>query len=289
MPRWLPDEPVLISPAGDKPSTEAIRRSIADGVPVVTMPQVPTRFMLSDEEMLSRLHSLYADNPKRVEDIAERWARARVRGAHESVEREKDAYCRRMYNVSQYMKTLKQRISEYFNRELDHEGQLWDGRFYSALVDKDDDKAKLCVLSYIELNSYRTKKKIKPQDWKWCSFHAATRIQMGTVPGNERWARYAKKAREGYERLFGTDWKDVVRRLESVFEAKATDEEEQGACPKTMIGLVHSHCRMLERGGFISRSIAFAEKALAAFPPKFPTASKRSVNFFMAINWSVAA
>lgn len=31
------------------------------------------------------------------------------------------------------------------------------------------------------------------------------------------------------------------------------------------------------------------EKALAAFPPKFPTASKRSINFFIAIDWSVAA
>lgn len=285
-PRWLPDDPsISISPAGDSPSLDAIRRAIADGVPVVTMPQVPTRFRLTDEEMLVRLGYLYSDNPRRVADIAKRWEYARSCGAHDSVERAKNSYCRRMYNVSQYMKTLKQRISEYFNRKLGHEGQLWDGRFYSALVDKNDEKAKLCVLSYIELNSYRTKNKIKPHDWNWCSFHMAS----ASVLDNEGWERYVQKARGGYERLFGTDWEDVVKRLESVFEAKVSKEEQEGACRRTMIGIVHSHCRMLERGGFISRNIAFAEKTLAALPSKFPSASKDSINFFMDIDWSRAA
>ena len=295
-PRWTPDitdRNHPITPAGDCPSEEALVRAIADGLPVAHVPHPPTGFTMSDVEMLGRLGFLY--KPEAVKKIAERWAGARAAGRGDSVEREKAAYCRRMYNVSQYMKTLKQRISEHFNRRRGHEGQLWDGRFCSGLVDRDDPLSSLYVASYIELNSYRTKRRIAPKNWAWCSYATA----LGNGP-------YATRAREGYEKMFGVPWEEAIRRLESVFAAELpegydpdtgdltyeTGEVADGT-PKrralTMAQLVKVHCRMLERGGFISRSAEFAKKALAAFSERFPAPSERSVRFFQRFDWHLAA
>ena len=60
--------------------------------------------MLNDAEMLARLRYLYGS--KRVDDIAEEWARMRRNGLGNFVDERKRRYCRRMYNLSQYLKTL---------------------------------------------------------------------------------------------------------------------------------------------------------------------------------------
>ena len=177
---------------------------------------------------------------------------------------------------------LKQRISETYNRDYKHEGQLWDGRFHSVLVDRDDALARLYVTSYIELNSHRTKKKISPKAWRWCSYSTA----IGDTP-------LAERARKGYELMFGVSWEEVVRRLESVFAAElpAGYDVETGDTSRltSMAQLVKVSCRRLERGGFVSRDMGFAERTLAAFSPKFPAPGTRSVRFFGRLRWELAA
>ena len=299
-PRWTPDldDPVcVITPAGDSPSREAIQTALAEGLPVAHVPQAPTGFTMSDEEMLERLGHLY--KPETVEKIADRWSAARENGRDDVVESEKDAFCRRMYNISQYMKTLKQRITQVYNETYRHEGQLWDGRFFSTLVDRDDALARLLVTSYIELNSYRTKKKIPPKAWRWCSYAAATGSSFGGDPSRGRQADaavgspLARKAREGYEKMFGEPWEEVVRRLESVFAAELPAEYDAEAnntgCIRTMAQLVKVSCRQFERGGFVSRDKDFAERTLAELPAKFPTVGTQSIKFFGRFGWEFAA
>ena len=287
-PRWTPDPDgpaCVVTPAGECPSREALAAAIAEGLPAAHVPQAPTGFAMSDGEMLGRLRSLYG--PKSVDRIARRWAGTRAAGCGDAVEREKSAYCRRMYNVSQYMKTLKQRISQAYNRACGHEGQLWDGRFFSVLVDRDDSLARFFVTAYVELNSYRTKGRIAPKDWPWCSYAAATGASwQGEGP-------LARRAREGYERMFGVPWEEVVRRLESAFAAEMPadyDEKAPGAGRlKTMAQLVKVTCRQFERGGFVTRNRSFAVRTLAAFPSKFPSEGMRSVAFFASFRWGLAA
>ena len=50
-------------------------------------------------------------------------------------EEEKERYFRRMYNISQFMKTFKERVTKMFNEDYGHKGALWQGRFYSGLVE----------------------------------------------------------------------------------------------------------------------------------------------------------
>ena len=279
-PRWMPDldnPACVITAAGDSPSREAILTAIAEGIPVAHVPQAPTGFSMSDEEMLKRLEHLY--KPQAVEKIGDRWAAARSNGRGDLVDAEKDAYCRRMYNISQYMKTLKQRITQVYNKIYKHEGQLWDGRFFSTLVDRDDALARLFVTSYVELNSYRTKKKIPPKAWRWCSYSTAVN---GDSP-------HSQKAREGYEKMFGEPWKEVVRRLESVFAAEMPadyDEESKDTGRlRTMAQLVKVSCRQFERGGFVSREKGFVERTLATLPAEFPSQDARVVDFFARFAW----
>lgn len=285
-PRWTPglDDPAcIISPAGDSPSREAIIAAIAEGLPVAHVPQAPTGFTMSDDEMLERLEHLYKQEV--VEKIAGSWASARAKGRDDIVEKEKDAYCRRMYNISQYMKSLKQRISQVYNKTYNHEGQLWDGRFFSTLVDREDTLARLFVTAYIELNSYRTKKKIPPKAWRWCSYATATSLN-GDSP-------LARKAREGYEKMFGVPWEDVVRRLESVFAtempADYDGESHTTSCVRTMAQLVKISCRQFERGGYVSRDKGFAERTLAELPSRFPSVGTQSIEFFGRFGWEFAA
>lgn len=284
-PRWMPDladlessraagSPLAITPAGDSPSEEAIRRSLADGVPVAMIPRPATGFMLSDEEMLGRLRRLYAFTATDVDKIASRWELMRQSGSGCLVDREKEAYCRRMYNISQFMKTLKQRISQYVNSVTGHSGQLWEGRFHSALVDHEEYAAKL-VSSYIELNAARARIVRHPSEWRWCSFAAA----CSDGP-------YAERARTAYERLLGCPWEEAKSRLESIFAERLPegyDPRRDGVVfetanrdgvterrPLTIGQLVKTNLGRFLRDGFISRRPEFKAEVMARFHAKFP-------------------
>ena len=57
--------------------------------------------MLSDDEMIGRLVFLYG--PDRADEIANGWASLREHGHDDAVDGAKERYCRRMYNVSQFV------------------------------------------------------------------------------------------------------------------------------------------------------------------------------------------
>ena len=122
VPLWHPegDSPCSASPEGDSP--------------LDTRSRPPLGFALPDDEMIARLASLYgAAKAKRIE---REWAELRKRGLGATVDDEKSRQCRRMYNLSQYVKTVKERISTWYNETRGHEGCLWQGRFHSGVVER---------------------------------------------------------------------------------------------------------------------------------------------------------
>ena len=259
-------------------SEEALVRAAADGVPVVSLPRPRTGFVVPEDELLRRLGRLYAGHSDGAEKIARRWERLRSQGRDAEVEEEKDALCRRMYSVSQYMKTLKQRISEYFNRELGHAGQLWDGRFHSTLVEKDE-LAKLYVSSYIEWNAPKAGMAGHPRQWKWCSYSAA----CGS-------GAFSSRARNGYERLFGS-WEDAKARLEAVFEDRLPDSWKSGetnADGKTRLRMSQLiKVASLSKCAFFSRRLSFVEATLASLPSRFPCTGPSSVEYLSRFDWEM--
>lgn len=293
-PRWQPDlsdGPVPITPAGDSPSAEAVRLSIAESIPVVTLPRPATGFTLSDDEMLARLSRLYAGTRSSASAVAKRWINLRLNGRGDEVEAEKDRLCRRMYNPSQFMKTLKQRISEHFNRNLGHSGQLWQGRFYSGVVDKDA-LARTYLTAYIDWNAPKAHLVRHPKDWRWSSYATA----CGDGP-------YASRARAGYEKALGCPWEEARSRLESIFAEGLPEGYDPDADPfhhtvtgpdgtvrkerLTLPQLVKSAAKRLFAGNLFSRRPAFAEAIAKRLPRRFPASTADGlVGFLKGFAWT---
>ena len=68
------------------------------------------------------------------------------------------------------MKHLGQRYVHYINRIYRRTGTLWEGRFRSCLTQSED--YVLACYRYIELNPVRAGMVMKPQDYRWSSYHA---------------------------------------------------------------------------------------------------------------------
>ena len=118
----------LWSPAGDSPRPQGTTNGDSPRPPRPSL-----GFMLDDEEMIGRLVSLYGQ--ERAERIAEDWAALRRHGFGHLVDERKERFCRRMYNLSQFVKTLKERVSMWYNETYGHKGCLWEGRFYSVAAE----------------------------------------------------------------------------------------------------------------------------------------------------------
>ena len=156
---------------------------------------------LSDEELLRRLRAIY--NEAQVAEVAKELAEARqkVRDglADESlVTRIHERFTYRMHDLGEFMKTLLQRFTRWFNAKHERTGTLWESRFKSVLVE--DGIAAQTMAAYIDLNPVRAGMVADPADYRWSSYGEA----MGGGPkGNGKKARAglvrALMAHKGYE------------------------------------------------------------------------------------------
>mgnify|MGYP001826243258 CR=1 FL=1 len=137
----------------------------------------------SDRKFLKHLETLYS--PAEVREIAWNLRELRKHSTQDAAEAFRSGYFKRMWDLSQFMKTLKQRFTRWFNRAHARKGTLWEERFKSVLVE--DGHAARTMAAYIDLNPVRAKIVDDPKDYRWCSYAEA-------VAGKER-------AREGLQRV----------------------------------------------------------------------------------------
>jgi hypothetical protein len=123
----------------------------------------------------------------------------RSQGNTQGAEQLRNKFFRRMWDLSQFMKSLKQRFSRWFNRNHERKGTLWEERFKSALVESGLAARK--VAGYIDLNPVRAGMVKEAEGYRWCSFAEA-------VAGKQR-------AREGLQRVM------FERELHSTNEERA--------------------------------------------------------------------
>ena len=121
----------------------------------------------------------------------------------------RERYTYRMHNLSEFMKTLLQRFTRWFNRTHERSGTLWEERFKSVIVESG--VAARTIAAYIDLNPVRAGMVSDPAEYRWSSYGEAV---GGGTKGN------GKKSREGLVRAcmshhgagFEADqWKDVSR------------------------------------------------------------------------------
>ena len=130
------------------------------------------------ETLLQRLGYLYKQST--VDAVREELDRASAQGGQEWEQQIFARYERRMGDVSIFMKELKQRFSQWYNRSKSRKGTLWEERYKSVLVEGDE-KALMTVAAYIDLNPLRADMVKRVEDYRWCGYASA-------VDGN-RWAR----------------------------------------------------------------------------------------------------
>ncbi len=110
------------------------------------------------------------------------------------VEEIRSRYTRRMHDLSEFMKSLLERFTKWFNRAHSRTGTLWEDRFKSVIVESGT--AARTMAAYIDLNPVRAGMVSDPADYRWSSYGEAV---GGGKKGN------GKKAREGLVRAYFCD------------------------------------------------------------------------------------
>ena len=104
----------------------------------------------------------------------------RGQGARGEAEALRERWFGRMWDVSGFMKVLKQRFSQWFNGRHKRRGTLWEERFRSVLVEGAGNALR-SMAAYIELNPVRAGICADPADYPWCGHASAVAGQAGAV------------------------------------------------------------------------------------------------------------
>ena len=78
----------------------------------------------------------------------------------------------RMFSLTGFMKALKQRFTQWYNRRNGRTGTLWEGRYKSVIV-QDEDSALRTMASYIDLNPVRAGLTDDPGTYRWSGYAEA--------------------------------------------------------------------------------------------------------------------
>ena len=178
----------------------------------------------TDEGLLARLRAIY--NEAEVAEVAKELAEARKSGVVRRVEEIHGRYVYRMHDLSEFMKTLMQRFTKWFNRVHARTGNLWEDAFKSVIVE--EGVAAKTIAAYIDLNPVRAGMVKDPADYRWSSYGEAI---GGGAKGN------GKKARAGLVRALrahqgvGADaalWaQDVAKEYRLILMAGAVEKLEE--------------------------------------------------------------
>jgi len=142
--------------------------------------EVPAPCEISDEEVIRRMWILYT--PEQMTQFEIQWKLWQRQGQQQRVAEALDRQRRRMYDVSEFMKTLKQRISMSFNGRNNRFGTLWTDRFKSVLVEGRED-ALATMAAYIDLNPVRSGLVEDPKDYRFSGYGEAVGGSRRAVAG----------------------------------------------------------------------------------------------------------
>ena len=87
----------------------------------------------TDAGLLERLGAIYTE--AEVAEVAGELAEARLHGTPKRVAEIHARYTYRMHDLSEFMKTLMQRFTKWFNRTYARTGNLWEDAFKSVIVE----------------------------------------------------------------------------------------------------------------------------------------------------------
>ena len=107
-------------------------------------------------------------------------------------------------SLSRLFNTAHMRYSHYYNKKKKAKGHLWQGRFYSCILDDEHLKK---AARYVERNPVRAKIVKKAEEWRWSS--ASTNMDEGV-------GELRITGMRGYFEINGKDWKDYLKEKDEV-------------------------------------------------------------------------
>ncbi|MFO8028060.1 MAG: transposase [Opitutales bacterium] len=208
--------------------------------------RVPEKRAVSDAELLRRFKVLY---PKPTKYQTAEFARLEksLKEGDADAPQIRERLLARMYDLSEFMKTVKQRFSIWYNRNHgDRRGTLWMDRFKSVLVEGKGNPLQT-MAAYIDLNPVRAGLVEDPKDYRFCGYGEAVAghklakeglalIWATHADGSKRPARSWAAAMQSHrELIFGKRAADAG--LPAMSRAKALKVlERQGArLPKAVV------------------------------------------------------
>ena len=136
--------------------------------------KVPPASPLKDNEIIRRMEHVYSK--ARLDLFKEELNLARKHGKHELANHMCSKVTRRMFDLSMFMKDLKQRFTQWFNRRHSRRGTLWEERFRSVLLEGSK-HVLMTTGAYIDLNPVRARICSDPKDYPFSGYGAAAQKQ----------------------------------------------------------------------------------------------------------------
>jgi len=122
------------------------------------------------EEMLKKLEAL--SGHQNVGAVRQRLENFRKRNDAQGEAKMLAGYHARLWDLSAFMKVLKQRFTQWYNKRAGRKGTLWEDRFKSVLVEGAGQA--LCgMATYIDLNPVRVGVVKDPKDYRWSGYGEA--------------------------------------------------------------------------------------------------------------------
>ena len=193
--------------------------------------KVPRAREVDDVELVAKMRVLYGD--VKTDRLLGEWEAWERRGLGFKAEDAKAALRRRMFDLSQFCKTLKETYSMSYNLRHAHVGPIGGSRFKSILLSPDY-QTLMTVGSYIDLNPVRAEIVEEPGAYRWSGY--GTAVRGNTLSRNGLCAMvaaaYVKRevafetARQAYESAIGGFIEQPAK------EDAGTQETENRAHPK---------------------------------------------------------
>jgi putative transposase len=133
--------------------------------------RIPKAAPLTDAELLARYRALYP-KPTKFQIAKVEVLESLLEAGGLEAGKLRAQLISRMGDVSEFMKTVKQRFSVWYNRTHDRYGTLWSERFKSVLVENTS-QAVQTVAAYIDLNAVRAGLVQDPAEYRWCGYAEA--------------------------------------------------------------------------------------------------------------------
>jgi hypothetical protein len=125
---------------------------------------------LDEEGVLARLRHRYRGAEMAAHE--EELARVRGSGSAEWLEAWRGKHLARMHDLSVFVKEVKQRFAQWYNRRQGRSGPIWEDRFKSVLLEGDP-RLVVTVAAYIDLNPIRAGLVDDPKDYRHTGYAAA--------------------------------------------------------------------------------------------------------------------